>query len=178
MFRSEVGRKTRSASVLSVWVALVFLFAVPASAAPNTWKDEKDGFSFDYPETWVPVDESMLGNMSVAVYTKPVDNFATNFNVVVTRPQGVPSATEAELAEVYRSVMTDLEMMSFKKDSFRGEVCIITEYRWTQGTHRVQQRQYLVDHGDKGYSLTFTALRSNFGDYEGAFETILNSFEF
>ena len=64
------------------------------------------------------------------------------------------------------------------KDKFLGEACIIAEFGWTQGEHKIQQRQYLVDRNGKGYTLTFTALQSNFGSYEGAFKTILDSFRF
>ena len=177
MRKIEMKRNMNGILALLALVALVLSLAGQAQAASKSYKDKEHGFSFDYPETWVKADKS-FGPASVVVHAKPVDKFATNFNVVMTPPQGVASETEAELVKTYKSFMNDLKMLSFKKDKFLGETCIIAEFGWTQGEHKIQQRQYLVDRNGKGYTLTFTALQSNFGSYEGAFKTILDSFRF
>ena len=178
MRKIEMKRNTNGILALLTLVALVLSLAGQAQAASKSYQDKEHGFSFDYPEVWTMTDESLLGPMSVAMHAEPVDNFAANFNVVMTPPQGVAAVTEAELVKTYKSFMDDLKILSFKKDKFLGETCIVAEFRWTLGEHKIRQRQYLVDRKGKGYTLTFTALQSNFGGYEGAFKTILDSFKF
>lgn len=178
MLKVGTGRKGNEVFVLLALFILVFLLAGQAYAAPHSYRDKKDGFSFDYPETWIKGDESVQPGMSVIVHAKPVDNFATNFNVVVSPPQSVASATKADLENTYKTYMNDLKVLSFKKTKFLGETCIVADFRWTMGTFKIQQRQYLVDRKGKGYTLTFSALQSNFANYEGAFKTISDSFKF
>ncbi len=173
----------RRASEILVLLALclpLFLFADRACAGSNRYRDAEYGFSFDYPGMWEEEgDEAMRGTLSVIVYAEPVDRFAANFSVLLSTPHGLASMTAAELAKGYEDAeMSDLKILSFRRDIFLGEACVVVDFRWTDDTYRIRQRQYLIDRGRQGYTLTLTALQSNFDEYEGAFKGILDSFAF
>lgn len=159
-------------------LCVVFGMTIQAQAATNSYKSLEYGFSFTFPGDWTLGEPSKEGGPSVFVYAKPEGNFATNFNVVVSNPMGVDKINQEQLMEVYRNTMGDVEMLSFKKDSFKGSPSLLIEHLWSQGAYKVQQRQLLIDHKGKSYSLTFTALQSNFKKYEKDFNLILNSFTF
>lgn len=173
-------RKANGILVLLALLMPVFLLADRAHAAPGRYKDQAYGFSFDYPETWEKEDdEAVRGTLNVIVYAEPVDGFAGNFSVLLSEPHGVASMTEAELKAGYEdALMSDLKILSFKRSKLLGEACIVVDFRWTDDTYGIRQRQYLVDRGGKGYTLTLTALQSNFAEYEGAFGSIVDSFRF
>ena len=163
-----------------VFGALCVLFGMTmqAQAATNSYKSLEYGFSFDFPAEWTLGEPNKEGGPSVFVYAKPEANFATNFNVVVSATMGVDKINKEQLTEVYRNTMGDVKMLSFKKGSFKGSPSLLIEHLWAQGDHKIQQRQLLVDHKGKSYSLTFTAQESHFKKHEKDFDLILNSFNF
>lgn len=164
-------------ALIIVSLLSMFMLTGSAHATPKSYKDAEHGFSFNYPENWMKADEAIQGPSSVVVYAKPVEKFAANANVIVTAPQNIAQISRADLESAYEVLFSNIEMISFKKEKFQGHTCIIVEYRWTRRGDKIQQKQYLFDVKDKGYSITFTALQSNFANYESAFESIARSFQ-
>ena len=175
MFKAEMKFNVNKALLLPLLMVLAAVLVSPAFASQNRHENREHGFSFNYPEAWIEMPP--IGSAS-AVGASPVSNFATNFNVVITEPQGASALTERDISDFFRSIFTNWELRSFRRGSLLGEDVAIIDHRFSQGEFELRLRQYLVDHGRRGYTLTFTALESRFHYYEDDFAVIVNSFRF
>jgi hypothetical protein len=187
--------------------ALLVLAALAAAGCGGDDGDpvEGDGYSYSTPDGWDDFSEraeeedelSFRGiRPDTVVVGETEDDFATNVNVVVqdgglpgdiTARQfadaniaGLRSPAQAGLPpQVARSIEAlDVRDVSRPEDAeLGGEEAVAWEYRTTQGGRDLRVRQVVAVMDRSGYTVTLTALPTQFDDGVDALDQVAESWE-
>lgn len=181
------------------------LLAYGAVACGGSYADPS-GFSFTYPDGWVPITRAVMGDanqfvppevkdwiarnkvdlsrVAVTLIRNGQDDFLENLNVVVD-PQQIPvnDKTVKELTGVLRK---QYAAMGVEIDNLQGGVqrlgthdAVVLEYqaRMPAVPYTLRQRQVMFPGGGKTYIVTCTAKADSFDRYKLTFEQIVASFQ-
>lgn len=183
----------------------LILLACGQFACGGTYSDPS-GFSFTYPDGWIPVTRAAMGDihqaipqemkawisksnvdlnrLTVVLVRDGRDEFLENLNVVVDGQQ-IPVDDEmvtkltSTFAQKYRS-------MGVKVDNVRGHVqkvgsrdAVVVEFQLQMPgvSDTFQEKQVLFPGGGKTYIVTCTAKANSFGLYQPIFDNVLASFQ-
>lgn len=177
------GAVMKSKKIMAILLALAVLAFLPpgqACAAVKHYTDAERGFSFSYPETW---EQRVFAVDSVMVLSPPIDGvidgISAYFCVHAFPPFEAAEMTEEAIAKDYKKIKNDVEILSYKKTKFRGVPCVAVDMVYTRaGKKQFREQMYLANRNGKGYALMFSAMRKDYGKYEGSFKIILDSFKF
>lgn len=184
-------------------VGLVLLACGPAAAGGDY--ADPSGFSFTYPEGWVPITRAAMGDvnqflpdelkhwvaknqldlnrLSVVLVRDGGDEFLENLNVVVEGQQ-IPVNDEA-VRKLTEMITQQYRAMGVQVADLQGRVqkvgpydAVVMEYRSRiPGVpDNLRQKQVMLPGGGKTYIITCTAKADSFDSYRPTFEKILASF--
>jgi hypothetical protein len=188
----------------SLLIGLI-LVACGQSAFGGSYADPS-GFSFTYPDGWVPVTRAAMGDINqvvprelkdwisrnkvdlnrvaVTLVRDGRDEFLENLNVVVDAQQiPVDDKTVKKLTDM---ISQQYGAMGVKVDGVQGRVqkvgprdAVVVEYqaRMPGVPDTLRQRQVMFPGGGKTYIVTCTARVNSFDKYQPTFDRVLASFQ-
>ena len=186
-------------------LAGLVLFACGSPALGDTYTDPS-GFSFDYPDGWVPVtwaavdkgnrgltDELRvwlsknnvdLNRISVMLLRAGRDEFLENLNVVVEGQQvlvddNTVKQLTGQLTQQFGAMNAKVENLQgrVQKVGTRDAAVLEWQVRMPGAPHVLRQKQVLFPGGGKTYIVTCTAKADSFDAYQPTFDRILTSFQ-
>lgn len=181
-------------------VAMVLACCVFSHAA--TFKSS-DGYSFDYPDSWVALDQNdreaaekaarekglkippdALKNVSCFLANpKPgKSGFAANVNVIIAKgSRNVNEATRGELEKEYANTIkksglnTSNVKVSIIKAGGHDAFSVVATNKVQGLAYTLKQWQVIIPVNDKMYTLTCTAPTKEYTDNEAAFKKVIDS---
>ena len=192
-------------SILSRFLVGTTIFICGQSVFAGNYADPS-GFSFTYPDGWIPVNRAAMGNVNdvlppevknwvaknnVNLNQLPVmlireghEEFLENLNVVI-HPQQIPvdESTVKKLTGIvgqqYTAIggkVTDVQG-SVQKMSSRDVIVMEYQARLPGNPFLLRQRQVSFPGGGKTYIVTCTAKADTFAKFQPAFDSVLASFQ-
>jgi hypothetical protein len=185
-------------------IAAVLLFTGAGRAFGGDYADPS-GFSFTYPEGWIPLNRSMkdvgqalppemknwlaknnvdLNRVAVVLLRKGRGDFIENLNVVIDKQQ-IP-ANDATVKQMIDMLPQKFAAMGANLDNIQGRVqrigssnAVVLDFqtRLPGVPFSLRQRQVYFPGGGKTYIVTCTAKADSFDQYQPTFENILASFQ-
>jgi len=171
--RTKIGIIIMMASML---ICVVLPTNVVAEAGMNSYTNEVNNYSIEYPESWEKQESSYV------VFRGPMKNgFYINVNIVLEElPSSIgleeyASTSEKQMEAAFQNYHKEKEYSSTIND----EPCIIREYTCTfQGIDMKQKQVYLID-DNKAYVITCSSTPSTYDeDNENYFIPTVQSFKF
>jgi hypothetical protein len=160
---------------------------LPGSAGSfTTYEDPALGFRISYPATWVPVQKKNPGSDIITnnAFISPDGKTVATVQVIdLTQPGYLGVSldvwTEHSL-ETLRSneVSSQFRLLRSERTIFAGVPAQHLEYSVLLNTgERIRTEGYLLEAGSRGYNLGFTSREDTFGDWSGARQKIIDSFQ-
>jgi hypothetical protein len=168
---------------------------------------DQSGFSFDYPDGWVPVTRASmedvkhvlpdklkswisknnvnLNQAAVVLLRDGRDEFLENLNVVVVEGQQLP-VDDQTVKKLTEELPQRYGTMNLKVANVQGRVqkvglndAVVMEYLMGMPgmPYILRQRQVMFTKGGKTYIVTCTAKADSFDKYQPTFEKIVSSFQ-
>lgn len=171
--------KARITLVLLLSIMLVSGLACGNGTGYQTYTDNVNGFSIDYPEDWEMPPEELWEGAYVAFYApEECSDFTANFNVV---GEGLPFSMSVQT--YYESVKSILQILTgytpISEEEMNMGVGAAIEHVYSYslaGQTMTQMQIYLVE-DQTAWVLTFSTVPACWGQYEPTFDTVVDSFQ-
>ena len=163
----------------SFFLILLIIFSVISLGAQvGSRHTERNGnFSFSPPANWTAM---TMPGLSYSVFMGPViGSFQPNMNIVDEHYDGsLPEYVELSILSL-RAIFSDASTLQnevFRTSSGISGFKTVTVY--TMSGMQLCAVQYYFSNGSRKYVMTYSALNSNIGDFQGIFDESARTFQF
>lgn len=147
----------------------------------ETYMNEEEGFSFNYPDIWTVESEDAYGDHEelegIAVGYAPAESgFSANMVIgksVVDEAYFTANASELEAAY---AGLENFEMVSLADITLSGHPARKVIYKWSDSNGDYSSIQYFYIAGNDMYFISCTSLADLFYKYESVFEAVMDSY--
>jgi hypothetical protein len=179
--------KMKTIKLIGILALIINLTACGQTAENKTetldgWKSISENiYSIDYPDNWELNKSGQMGTsfMLFSPLSSEQDQFKENVNLLIQDLTGhiLDLDKYVEISEdQIKTMITDGEIIESKRITAKTLNYQKVIYTGKQGIYHLKFEQYYWVIGDKAFILTLTCEESQFDNYQGTGEKILNSF--
>jgi len=157
-------------------LAITFHASVSASVESNPYVDSKNQFSINPPSGWT-VDSSGAYGTAVILYGPTDSNFRMNMNLIIEATSLSLTAYVSSAKSQLSTSLTSYQLVSETSTTIGGVAADELVNTFTQGSYSIEDKEDILVQNQKAYVITSTALQTNYGTYQPAFDESVQTFK-